>query len=117
MRIKRSLSFFIGLCMLVSLTAWLLVGNAYAATPPGLSINATIDTSNNYINLTWTNNDASQGYHYMITKRDVNTSGSTAQTIPLKGTARVLNIYPGDGGAYNGIGYNGSNDSSHDRQI
>ena len=62
---------------------------------PTTSLTAVAHPADNYIALSWTNSDSSNDYVYMVTKRDITNNETSAQTIPLKSTSRVLNIYPG----------------------
>ncbi len=91
---------------LSSVTSDSVIAMKSGAVPDIVSINANVNNVQNYISLNWTNTSPDiSDYHYMVTKKDVD-AGGTAQTIPLKSSIKVLNIYPGDrSGATSQPGY------------
>lgn len=85
--------------------------NVHTANSIVPGITASPDALGNFVKLNWQPNDSSQSYHYMVKKMDLSNGTSTFETIPLKSTAKVLNVYPGsdDGSTINFSTWDGEN--------
>lgn len=57
-----------------------------------MTLTATPDSGGNYVSLSWTNDDRSQPYSYMLYSKS--SHESLFQSIPAKASVKVLNIYP-----------------------
>ncbi len=91
---KKILNKILTVCLMISLIVGITPA-AFVKAAPTVAISGTVNNSGNYISLNWSNSDLTGSYRYMVTKKDG--SSTTYQTIPLKRTAKVLNIYPGGG--------------------
>ncbi len=91
---KKDLNKILIVCLIISLIVGMTPAT-FAKAAPTIAISGTANNLGNYIALNWSNSGSAGSYRYMVTKKDG--SSTTYQTIPLKRTAKVLNIYPGGG--------------------